>query len=152
MEACRRFRLPVGDIEGARADSFVDDDLLGLWLGADEEDLAAFGNDRFEGFVGSVDSFNGLGKIDDVDAIAGAIDEAAHLWVPLSGLVSEVNSRFEEFLHGDDRSVWIMHDLGHGWLRIFRLNDGFLDFVTHFGDLHSFMPPLFRRTDHRFAF
>ena len=42
--------------------------------------------------------------------------------------------------------------IGHGWLRIFRLNDGFLDFVTHFGDLHSFMPPLFRRTDHRFAF
>ena len=148
----------VGDVEGARADRFVDDDLLGLRLGADEEDLSARFDDGLEGLVSEDGALNRLVEIDDVDAVAGAVDVFAHLRVPAVGLVSEVDAGFQALLHRDDGSVGIVEDFSHGRLgassrgRGFFDRDGFLDFVTHSGDLHLFMPPSLRTTDHLTAF
>jgi hypothetical protein len=41
--------------------------------------------------------------IDDVDAIALCEDEALHLWVPSTSLMSEVDTAVEEFTHCYDR-------------------------------------------------
>ena len=84
----------VGDVEGARADGFINHDLLGLGFGSDEEDLATAFDDGAEGLVGSIGALDRLVEVDDVDAVAGAIDELAHLGVPATGLVSEVDAGF----------------------------------------------------------
>src|SRR5439155_18817033 len=39
----------------------------------------------------------GLDQVDDVDAAALAVDEAAHLWVPAARLVAEVNAGLQQF-------------------------------------------------------
>src|SRR6185312_1229478 len=40
--------------------------------------------------------------VDDVEPVALGEDEALHLRVPAPGLVPEVHTGFEHFLHGDD--------------------------------------------------
>ena len=44
---------------------------------------------------------HGLGQVDDVDAVARAVDVGLHLGVPAMGLVAEMNARFEELAHGE---------------------------------------------------
>ena len=44
---------------------------------------------------------NGLGEIDDVDAIARPVDVALHLGVPAVGLMSEMHACFEELAHSE---------------------------------------------------
>ena len=41
-------------------------------------------------------------EVDDVDAVALAVDEPLHLRVPAAGLVTEVDTGLEQLLHGDD--------------------------------------------------
>ena len=43
-----------------------------------------------------------LVQIDDVDAVALAVEEALHLRVPAPGLVAEVHPGLEQLLHRDD--------------------------------------------------
>ena len=43
--------------------------------------------------------------LDRVCSTALAVDEALHLWVPTSGLVTEVDARVEQLLHCDDCHV-----------------------------------------------
>ena len=45
---------------------------------------------------------HGLLEVDQVDAVALAEDEPAHLGVPPAGLVPEVDARAQQLLHGDD--------------------------------------------------
>src|SRR6478672_9086371 len=40
-----------------------------------------------------------LGQVDDVDVVAGAIDEGRHLGVPAVRLVTEVNASFQKLTH-----------------------------------------------------
>ena len=42
-------------------------------------------------------------EIDDVDAVALAVDESLHLRVPAPGLVAEVDAGLQELSHRDDR-------------------------------------------------
>src|SRR5699024_11014454 len=49
-----------------------------------------------------VDVAQRLLEIDDVDAVALREDEALHLGVPTTGLVSEVDAAVEQLAHGDD--------------------------------------------------
>ena len=76
--------------------------LLGLLLGADEEDRAAVGDGLLDEVVGAVDERQRLLQVDDVDAVALGEDEALHLGVPAPGLVPEVHAALEELAHGDD--------------------------------------------------
>ena len=41
---------------------------------------------------GGLDALQGLLQVDDVDAVAIAVDEALHLRVPAAGLVAEVDT------------------------------------------------------------
>ena len=78
------------------------DRVLGLLLGADEEDGAAVGDQVADEGVGILDPGQRLLQVDDVDATPLAEDEALHLRVPAAGLVSEVDTCLEQLLHGDD--------------------------------------------------
>src|SRR6185436_13517344 len=62
--------------------------------------------------VRAVDVGQRLLQVDDVDAVALGHDEALHLRVPATGLVTEVDAALEELAHGDD-----CHDVVLLWWR-----------------------------------
>src|SRR5690606_16374621 len=78
------------------------DRVLSLLLGADEQDRAAVGDELADESVGRLDAAERLLEIDDVDAVALSEDEAPHLRVPTTGLVTEVDTRFQHLTHADD--------------------------------------------------
>ena len=78
------------------------DGLLGLALGADEQHPAAAGDEVTNEGVGRLDLLKGLLEVDDVDAGPLAVDESPHPRVPAAGLVSEMDTRFEQLLHCHD--------------------------------------------------
>ena len=86
----------------ADAGRLLGDGLLGLLLGADEQDRAAVGDGLLDELVGAVDVGQRLLQVDDVDAVALGEDEALHLRVPATGLVPEVHAALEQLLHADD--------------------------------------------------
>ena len=90
------------DVGHADAGRLLGDRLLGLLLGADEQDRAAVGDGLLDELVGAVDVGQRLLQVDDVDAVALGEDEALHLRVPATGLVPEVDAALEQLLHGDD--------------------------------------------------
>jgi hypothetical protein len=84
------------------------DRLRGLALGADEEDAAALRDGLAHRLQRRIEQRHGLGQVDDVDAVARAVDIRPHARVPAVGLVAEVHARFEKLAqcklwqsHGD---------------------------------------------------
>ncbi len=84
------------------------DDLLGLLLGADEQDRPAATAEIADELVRLLDALEGLLEVDDVDP--GSLPEqvALHLRIPPSGLVAEVHAGLEELPPGDDRHVTLL--------------------------------------------
>jgi len=78
------------------------DRVLGLLLGADEQDGAAIGSHVAHEVVGGLDAAQRLVEIDDVDAIALTEDETLHLRVPTPGLMPEVGTGLDHLAHRDD--------------------------------------------------
>ena len=66
--------------------------VLSLLLGADEQHGAAVADQVADERVGGLDPGERLLQIDDVDAVALAVDEPLHLRVPAPGLVAEVDA------------------------------------------------------------
>ena len=75
------------------------DDLLGLPLGADEQDLTAVGDQFDHILVGLVDHAQRLLQVDDVDPIALREYVALHGGVPPAGLVAEVHPGLQQRFH-----------------------------------------------------
>jgi hypothetical protein len=91
----------VVDVRHADAPRLDLDGVLRLLLRADEEDGAvAFGEVAAE-LLGLLEALRGLRQVDDVDAAALREDEAAHLRVPASRLVAEVDSGLQQVAHRD---------------------------------------------------
>src|SRR5439155_20964894 len=67
---------------GARAQCVLLHRLLGLLLGADEQNRPALGDRVANESVRGVDALEGLVQIEDVDAVALTEDEPLHLRVP----------------------------------------------------------------------
>ncbi len=61
--------------------------------------------------VGALEEAGRLVEVDDVDAVARAVDERAHLRVPALGLVAEVDAGVEERAKGQGE---VALQLGHG--------------------------------------
>src|SRR5256712_6046697 len=74
------------------------DDVLELLLGADEQDALTLQHHAPHELRRGLELTQRLLEIDDVDAAALGEDEAAHLRVPPSGLVPEVDPRLEQVL------------------------------------------------------
>ena len=93
------------DVGHPDAGRLLGDRLLGLLLGAHEHHGAALGDGLLDEGVRAVDVGQRLLQVDDVDAVALGHDEALHLRVPATGLVSEVDAALEKLAHGDDCHV-----------------------------------------------
>jgi len=70
----------------------LDDDILGLSFGAHEADILATGNDILDELACQEETFDGFLDVDDVDAVAFAVDVWAHLWVPARRALPEVDA------------------------------------------------------------
>jgi hypothetical protein len=91
----------VGDVELAAALGLFGDDVLGLALGADEQDAAAAGDGLAEEGASPLEELDGLAEVDDEDAVTGAVDVGLHLGVPALGLVAKVGAGFEHLTHAN---------------------------------------------------
>src|SRR5206468_11176930 len=72
-----------------------------LLLGADEEHGAAAVRDLGRELLRLLEQRLCLEQVDDVDAAALAVDEAAHLRIPASRLMAEVDSGLQQLLQAD---------------------------------------------------
>ena len=79
--------------------------VAGLALGAHEDDPTTVLDQVHQDGVGFVDRTHGVLEIDDVDAVAGAEDEAPHAGVPALSLVSEMDPGGEQFANIDEGQV-----------------------------------------------
>ena len=75
-----------------------------LPLGADEEDVVAAEDHFPRELLRQLQLPQRLLQVDDVNAVSLREDETTHLRVPTAGLVSEVDTGFEELLQ-----VWLSH-------------------------------------------
>jgi hypothetical protein len=105
-----RDRLPVGqqsaepalvDVGHARVGRGFLDRIAGLLLGAHEQDRAAARREVACEVLCLLEQLLGLLEVDDVDPAALAEDVAAHLGVPATGLVPEVDACLQQVLDGD---------------------------------------------------
>lgn len=85
------------DIKLATGFSRFTDSFLSLAFTADEEDFFTFTSEFSEEVCCDVDLFNGFFEVENMDLVAGFQDEGFHFWVPAFGLVSKVDSCFDEF-------------------------------------------------------
>ncbi len=72
------------------------DGVAGLLLGAHEQHGATAMGDLGREFLGLLQKGSGLQEVDDVDAVALAVDEAAHLRVPAARLMAEMDSGLQQ--------------------------------------------------------
>jgi hypothetical protein len=91
------------DVRLVGAGGLLRDRLLGLLLRPDEEHLVAAGDGLTDELERDVQALDGLGQVDDVDAVALGKDERLHLGVPAAGLVAEVDPGLEQLPH---RNGW----------------------------------------------
>ena len=90
-----------------------------LLLGADEQDRAAAVGERAGELLRLREQRLRLEQIDDVDAAALAIDEAAHLGVPAARLVAEVNAGLQQL-----RDAYFSHGLLPCYVQLMFRADG----------------------------
>ena len=88
------------DVVHADAGRLFLDSIGRLLLGADEEDGLAVLSELTNERVSLFELLDGLLQVDDVDAVALAVNVLGHLGVPAAGLVTEVDTGFQQLLHG----------------------------------------------------
>src|ERR1019366_4813706 len=89
------------DVEHAAALRLFGDGILCLALGTDKQNQLALGSDVGDELGGLLEHLQGLLQVDNVNPVALAKDVFLHLRVPALGLMPEVNTCFEQLLHGD---------------------------------------------------
>src|SRR5215203_1222324 len=92
----------VVHVRHADAGRLLGDRVHRLHLRADEEHRAAAGGEVAREVVRTVEQLRGLLQVDDVDPAALGEDEPAHLRVPTSGLVAEMDTGLQKVSHRDD--------------------------------------------------
>src|SRR5690606_14799214 len=90
------------DVGHAAPFGFLADGLLRLLFGPYQQQGAVVLRQLFDVLVGLFDLSYGFLEINDVNAIALRKDIRSHFWIPAAGLMSEVHSRLQELLHGND--------------------------------------------------
>jgi hypothetical protein len=89
------------DERRAGAQRLFADDFTRLVLGADEQDAAFVRGKLAYKFHRLLVHDQGLLEVDDMDLVAMTENERRHLRIPVTGLVSEMDARFEHLTHGD---------------------------------------------------
>jgi hypothetical protein len=93
----------VVDKKHVAAIGFLKDSVLGLLLGPDEQQLTPVRNSVDHEIMGDFKKLDGFLEINDVNAVARPKNERFHFGIPTPGLVPEMDPRFQEFLHGNNR-------------------------------------------------
>ena len=96
------------DVVHAAALSLFLDGLCCLLLGTDEQNVAALCGEVTNEVVSLLELLNGLLQVDDVDAVSLGEDVLLHLGVPAAGVVTEVDTCFQQLLDGDDRHFYVL--------------------------------------------
>ena len=92
----------VRDVRHADTRRVLRDGVLRLLLRADEEDRPAALGDVARELVRLLEQLLRLREVDDVDPAALAEDVAAHLGIPATRLVAEVDAGLQQLSHRDD--------------------------------------------------
>ena len=90
-------RPTLGDEGHVNALGHLGDDLFGLLLGGDEEDLLAALGHLLQGSGGLVGFDDGLLEVDDVDAVVLLEDIRSHFGIPFTFEVTEVATCIKQF-------------------------------------------------------
>ena len=93
------------DIELTAAGGLLTDGFLGLLLGAHEQQGLAALRQGADEVIGLLQLADGLLQVHDIDAVALRVDIGSHLGVPTAGLVTEVDARLQQGLHGYDARI-----------------------------------------------
>jgi hypothetical protein len=80
-------------------------------LSANEHDFAAFSSQLADEVSRIIEHGQGLLKVDDVNFIALTEDELAHFWIPVTGLVTEMDACFEHLAHSNFRHDKLLYGL-----------------------------------------
>lgn len=99
----------VDDVGLVEALGGFEDDVLGLFFGADEEDLAAADDGVVNKALGDAHLDEAFAEVDHVEAFALSVDVLGHVGVPAFGLVTEVDAGIEKLLQSDGRQVEVVH-------------------------------------------
>jgi hypothetical protein len=83
---------------------------LCLLLSANKEDIATVGYQISQNLSCSLKKNESLLQIYDVDAVPLREDKCLHAWLPPTGLMSKMDTRFQQRFHS--------HSLCHWWLRL----------------------------------
>ena len=106
LEVGEHTAQPAGvDIEHTDALGFLLHGVLGLLLGAHEQQGLAALREAAHEVIGLLQLADGLLKVDDIDPVALHVDILGHLGVPATGLVAEVNTGLQELFHRYDCHV-----------------------------------------------
>ena len=106
LEVGEHTAQPTGvDIEHVDAGSLLADGLLCLLLGAHEQQGLAALRQLTDEAVCLLQLADGLLQVHDIDAVALRVDIGSHLGVPATGLVTEVDARLQQGLHGYDARI-----------------------------------------------
>ena len=95
----------VVDVEHVAARRLFRDGVLRLALGADEHNRLALRGQFLHEFRRFLEHLQRLLEINDVNAVAFSKDVFLHLGIPALGLMPEVNTCFEQFLHRNIRQI-----------------------------------------------
>ena len=96
----------VVHVEHAAAVGLLENGILRLALGADEQDALALGREVGDERGSFLEELERLLQVDDVDPVALAEDVLLHLRIPALGLMTEVNASFQKLFHRNrDRQV-----------------------------------------------
>ncbi|CFN70592.1 Uncharacterised protein [Bordetella pertussis] len=98
--------MPLAYSAMARAESSLPGMTWFEALGADEQDVAATGDQLLDELRGFLVLGDRLLEVDDVNLVTVTEDVRGHLGVPVTGLVAEVDASFQHFTHE-----------GHNYLR-----------------------------------
>src|SRR6266849_4179729 len=115
VEVGQRAPQPApGDVKLLASFGRFTDGFLRLLFGADKEHPAAFAAGGGEEIARQLQLFDRFAQVDDVDPVARIEDELLHLGVPPFGLVPEVDTPFQQFLHANTDHIFL-------WLRVPRI-------------------------------
>ena len=81
------------------------DVLAGSTLGANEHDLVLAFSQLLDEIQSAVERRKSVFKVDDMDFVTSAKDVLTHLWIPVTGLVTEMYTSLQHLAHG-----YVCHD------------------------------------------
>ena len=100
LEVCQHTAEPTSvDIVHTATLRLFPDGIAGLFLGSNEQNLAAVLRHVADEHVSFIQLFDGFLQVDDVNAVSFGENVRSHFRIPSSGLVTKVYASFQKLFH-----------------------------------------------------